>query len=530
MATAFAGAGAQVVNTTAGNKAATLAGATAGDMLVVVCCLTGAATAPSVTDDQSGTYTEVTGGSLKNTSADGLWVFVRTALVPATLSTVITMTSPGGDTGGGLLVYRLTGMSRVNSAAVRQFARQQNQAAAGTPAPVLGAAALTGNSLIGAVFNATNVATLTPPTGWTEKHDTGYNTPTSGVETATIDSGFTGTTVTWGSTSASAFAAVVVEMDASAAGSALTQNVNDSVTMSDATALGRGLTIGDTVTPADALAFDRAIVVADSVTPADALAFDRAMLLADSVAMSDGVTAARGLNQSVADSVTMSDALSREFGVNPADTLALADALVFDRGLSLADSLAIADSATPARGLVVTVGDSVTMSDAAPTFITGKGVTIDDTLAIADALSFDRAIVVADVVALADAVSFQRAINLADAVTMADAISRGFGVNPADALAIADALTFQRDVQITIADVLALVDQASPASGRQLVIADTVTLADLVDVLKLTPSGITAVYTRATRLSRGGRGSRARGGPGATSADGTSGESDTLEP
>lgn len=228
--TAFAGAGAQVVNTTAGNKAATLAGAIAADLLVVVVVLTGAVATPTVTDDQGGTYTEVSGGGFfKNTSADKMWLFVRDSLVPATLSTVITMTSPGGDTGGGLLVYRVTSMSRTGAAAVRQKAGQSNQAAAGTPAPVLPAAALTGNSVIGAVFNATNVATLTPPTGWTEKHDTGYATPTTGVETATIDSGFTGTTVTWGSTSASAFASLVAELDASAAPGALPVARRDSM-------------------------------------------------------------------------------------------------------------------------------------------------------------------------------------------------------------------------------------------------------------------------------------------------------------
>lgn len=217
MATAFAGAGGTNYNTTAGDKTSTLAGATIGDQLVIAVGLTGVTTAPTVTDDNSsGTYTEVTGGVLKGTSADGMWVFVRNALVPATVSTIITMTSPGGDTGGGVFVYRLTGMARAGASAVRQVAKQQNQAAA-TPAPVFGVAPLTGNSLLGAVNNATNPATMTAPTSWTEKHDGGYITPTTGLETATIDSGFTSTTVTWGSASGSAFSSVAVEMDGSAA-------------------------------------------------------------------------------------------------------------------------------------------------------------------------------------------------------------------------------------------------------------------------------------------------------------------------
>ena len=226
--TAFAGAGAQVYNTTAGDKAATLAGATSGDLLVVICAMTGTTTAPTVTDDNGvATYTDCTAGAvLKNTSADAMWVFVRDSLVPATASTIITMHSPGGDTGGGLLVYRLTGMTRVRLDAVRQVAKQSNQAAA-TPAPVFAVAPLTTNSLVGAVNNASNVATMTPPATWTEKHDTGYNVPTTGIETATIDSGFTTATVTWGSASATAFGSLAVEMDASAAKSMLPRRRTD---------------------------------------------------------------------------------------------------------------------------------------------------------------------------------------------------------------------------------------------------------------------------------------------------------------
>jgi hypothetical protein len=82
---------------------------------------------------------------------------------------------------------------------------------------VFGAAPFTTNSILGAVFNAANPATMTPPaTGtWTEHDDVGYNTPATGMETVTLDSGFTSTTVTWGSSCASAFAAFAVEFDAS---------------------------------------------------------------------------------------------------------------------------------------------------------------------------------------------------------------------------------------------------------------------------------------------------------------------------
>lgn len=202
-------------------KTATLTAATAGDLIVIVCAYTGQTAAPVITDDQSGTYTEVLGGALKNASADAAWIFIRDALLPATQSTIVSA-ARASTTGGGMVIFRVSGMTRVGTDAVRNWAttpqrgKQENQAASGTPAPALPAAALTGNPTLGFVFNATNPATLTPNASWTEKADIGYNTPTTGLEVVGRDSGFTGTTVTWGGTSGSAFASAIIELDSSA--------------------------------------------------------------------------------------------------------------------------------------------------------------------------------------------------------------------------------------------------------------------------------------------------------------------------
>jgi hypothetical protein len=224
--TAFAATGISTFNTTAGNKTATLAGTTAGDLLVVVAAQTAVSIGPGITDDNSsGTYTSVVSAG-KNTGADIMYVFVRNSLIATTASTIITMTSGGGDTGGGLFVYRLTGMSKVGAAAVRQSKTQQNQTANAAPAPTFSAAALTTNSIIGAVFDSTNPPSQTAPTSFTEQHDVGYNSPATGCETVTIDSGFTGTTVTWGATDPSgAWCSVIVEFDASSAAAAVIPDV-----------------------------------------------------------------------------------------------------------------------------------------------------------------------------------------------------------------------------------------------------------------------------------------------------------------
>jgi hypothetical protein len=65
---------------------------------------------------------------------------------------------------------------------------------------------------------------VTEPTGWTEHADTGYNNPTSGMEVASRDSGFTSTSIIWGSNSASNWGAIIAELDSSAAGGRASKN------------------------------------------------------------------------------------------------------------------------------------------------------------------------------------------------------------------------------------------------------------------------------------------------------------------
>lgn len=146
-------------------------------------------------------------------SADSLYVFVANKL-----ATAVSMTGSFDCTGvtasGALIdIYAVTGMSRFSGYAVKQFASQANATLATTPAPVFSASALTGNVTLGAIGNATSPATLTPPTSWTEGSDHGYATPTTGLESVFRNSGFTGTTVTWGSTSATSFASLIIELD-----------------------------------------------------------------------------------------------------------------------------------------------------------------------------------------------------------------------------------------------------------------------------------------------------------------------------
>lgn len=199
-------------NTTTGTHTV-VATPAVGDLIVIICANTGITAAPTVTDNNSdglGAYTQIVTAN-KGTNVDSMFLFIRNARVGSATSTTFSVTG-ASSTGGGATVWAVTGVGPVGASAARQSASQANQAAA-TPAPVFSSAVLTENILLGGVFNATNPATMTPPTNYIEELDTGFNSPATGIELVKRDSGETGTTITWGSASASAFCDLITELD-----------------------------------------------------------------------------------------------------------------------------------------------------------------------------------------------------------------------------------------------------------------------------------------------------------------------------
>lgn len=204
--------------TTAGSKTLTATPAL-GDLIIVIVLATGVNAQFGVTDnntDGHGTYRVVTNG-LKNSGVDSFTVLVRADLVRRAVSTVWTSSGDGASTGGGLAVYRIAGCQFSGPAAIKNTGGLSGAAGA-TPQGFFGSAPLTTDAIIGVVFNGTSPATLTPPATFTEDADVGYSTPTTGLETCHVNSGFTSTTLNWGSTSATAFGSVGIIVSGDAAG------------------------------------------------------------------------------------------------------------------------------------------------------------------------------------------------------------------------------------------------------------------------------------------------------------------------
>jgi len=148
-----------------------------------------------------------------------LTVWVQTALTTAT-GTVVTVSYPGDNTSGNhLYVFGVSGMTKIGAAAVRQDA-QDDVHAAGTPqATALAAAALAENPVLIGVHDEGTAVGWTPPTNWIESEapvgEQVITVPDSRTEVAARSSGFTGTTVTWGSSSTGEYASYVLELDTS---------------------------------------------------------------------------------------------------------------------------------------------------------------------------------------------------------------------------------------------------------------------------------------------------------------------------
>lgn len=214
--------------TTAGNKTVTATPAL-GDAIVIITGTSGLAGGTiSVSDNQAiaGTYTQV-GPDFSGFGTTGfLSIYVRDRLITAASSTIFTA-SQVGSSGGGLVVLRISGISIVGLGSIRGAGGQSTGTAGTTPAPVLlgrvgttfsgTQAALTGNVIISAVANGATAASMTVRSSpaYVEDFDNGYSTPSTGLCVSHINSGDTASTITWGSTSATQFASMALELDAS---------------------------------------------------------------------------------------------------------------------------------------------------------------------------------------------------------------------------------------------------------------------------------------------------------------------------
>lgn len=192
-----------------------------GDLLVVWATCTGTLEATATLNSSISGFTFTQFDTEVYSTNDRIFGFVSDSLVSDTSSQTVEITIPADQcSGSNIVVEAIAGMSRDGLDAIKQ---SNNTSSAGPSAPAVtfGASVLTGNVTLGAVMLNANPATVTEPSGWTESADIGHATPTKGMQTSYRNSGFTGTTITWGS-SETDWAAIIVELDTSATGPTFT--------------------------------------------------------------------------------------------------------------------------------------------------------------------------------------------------------------------------------------------------------------------------------------------------------------------
>src|SRR6185436_16366357 len=215
-------------DTNAGNKTV-VATPAVGDAIIVIAATSGlAGGTTAVSDNQAvaSTYTQIDVDRTGFSTTGVLTAWVRNSLITAASSTTWTA-SQASSSGGGLGVIRISGISIVGLGSIRGSGGQSTGTAGTTPAPVLlgrlgttfsgTQAALTTNVVVSVVCNGATAASMTVRSSpaYTEDFDNGYSTPGTGMCISHIASGETASTITWGSTSATAFASIAIEVDAS---------------------------------------------------------------------------------------------------------------------------------------------------------------------------------------------------------------------------------------------------------------------------------------------------------------------------
>ena len=164
----------------------------------------------AVTDSQGGSWSRVTESS-RTAAVDTVQCYVRNSTVSATSMTV-TFTEPLGAAGCNGAVFSMTGVNGSGSSCIVQ-SQIANDSGASTPTAAFSSTTATGNATLLACFNSANPSGVTSPTGWSDGSNIGHALPTAGERTSYRDSGFAGTTVTWGS-SVNNWAIIMVEVRA----------------------------------------------------------------------------------------------------------------------------------------------------------------------------------------------------------------------------------------------------------------------------------------------------------------------------
>jgi hypothetical protein len=249
--------------------------------------------------------------------------------------------------------------------------------------------------------------------------------------------------------------------------------ISDQLVMSDAFSYSAGQpqlqeALSDTMTLSEFVSiFVSLELPADTMTLSDAMALGYGNLVADQLIFTDAFaysTAQPSITETLSDTMTLTDALLSGFGLLPAEALSLTDQTLLGYGFLISDQLTLTDnfaSSLVTASLSELLADALVMTDALGL---GYGEGNVDQITLIDSL---------DTIGYGDAIT--------DAQTLTDALASGFGDLVSDTITFTDALSGIGYGDL-IADTLPLADAMvfNLASGAAQAYFDTLSMSEAV--------------------------------------------------
>lgn len=226
--------------------------------------------------------------------------------------------------------------------------------------------------------------------------------------------------------------------DETSGGSALTLNVSDSVTFTEAPAKTPGPVRTDAVTAVDARAMEPRKPLADAITAADA--------------------GSRQTGKNGADNVVLAEVRTAQPAKAATDSIMAADGVSKLPAKSFSENITWADSSQAAIVVTINVADAITLSDS-KTVQPAKG--LSETLSMAEGRNAAASKPLTDAVSIADSVqgSIVRTLSLVDALIIADSRTVMLGKRVNEPFALGDARLVSAERRL--ADALAVQDSVS---------------------------------------------------------------------
>jgi hypothetical protein len=237
------------------------------DLLVAIAGVQGTEDAGAYASSDAGkTYSKL-GSDTWSAGDRQFYAFVADQLADADSQTGTMDVTGNAGTSCAQGILRVSGMTKVGAAAIRQFKILGTQTGA-DPSIAFDNACLTGNpTILAVVRNSATTGAVGAPSGWTTTVDVAASTPGCNVAIFTRDSGFTGTTIT-ATLGATNHAVIGIELDASASDGrtgtmAATESGADDATASGAVVVAG--TLAATEAGADDATMSGAVVVAGTL-------------------------------------------------------------------------------------------------------------------------------------------------------------------------------------------------------------------------------------------------------------------------